>query len=146
MSRLTHVKKEIPPTLWYENADGVRYVPTQNDLRSLMEPPEGFIYQLSQFPTTLEDTILRLVRENGSISRSEHVMTGHSSWPEDLVLAMANSKMYSLSEAILVVARSCGRCMNAMAHEFGMKWGYPADSDDFLESNTHCMHCEEQSQ
>lgn len=140
---ISHVKKEIPPTLWYENPDGVRYVPTQDDLRNLADPPEGFIYQLSRFPTTLEDTVLRLIRENGHIARSEHVMTGHSSWPEDLVLAMANSKMYSLSEAILVVAQSCERCMNAMAHEFELQWGYPANSDEWFNSGTRCMHCEE---
>ena len=46
-----------------------------------------------------------------------------SSHPEDLVLGLVK-KGLTLSESILVSATSCERCMNVLAHECGIEWGY----------------------
>lgn len=131
----------IPPMLWYENKDGHRHIPHPDDFS--VNPPDGFDYQRSNFPCTLEDSVLRLIRdETGRVTRSEAVMTGHCGWSEHLVLAMANSGKYRLSEAILVVATSCERCMNALAHAYGLDWGYPPDSEDYETCGTRCRICE----
>ena len=137
-------KLAVPPTLWYENRDGDRHVPTQAELADCLDPPKGFDFQRSQFPCMLEDSILQLYRdETGRVVRSEAVMTGHSGWSEDLVLAMTNSGKYKLSEAILVAATACERCMNALACAYGLDWGYAADSDNYRKSRTSCEHCTE---
>lgn len=72
---------------------------------------------------------------------SYELMTGHASWSEDLVLKMANSGGYTLKEAILVVAQSCERCMNALANKYGLSWGYGENGEEWNKCNTSCMFC-----
>lgn len=64
-------------------------------------------------------------------------------WREDLVLALTNNGGYRLGEAILISARACERCMNALAHQYGLGWGYPEDSEDYQKCNTSCDFCKE---
>ncbi len=64
------------------------------------------------------------------------------SWSEDLVLAMANSGDFTLPEAILASANSCERCMNSLAYQYDLKWGYEEYSQEWMESNTSCGFCE----
>ena len=172
-------------TLWYENEDGDKFVP---DLEGNMPPdvPEGYKYQVSQFPTSLRTTYLKLVDpkevaecphpeeyvhpthgwidgvegrecdycggtqtknvgeewpEEWDASGSSEVMAGESGWSEDLALAMTNSGDYTLSEAILVAAQACERCMNALADQYGLDWGYPEFSDEWYKANTQCEFC-----
>ena len=74
---------------------------------------------------------------------SREVCSGTSSWPEDLALAIANSDDYfSLSEAIIIVGTSCERCMNALAFEYGLDWGYEEGSEEWEKTNTSCQFCE----
>jgi hypothetical protein len=56
---------------------------------------------------------------------SREVFSFNSGWSESLALAIANSGDYTLSEAIIISANSCERCMNALAHKYGLDWGYP---------------------
>ena len=70
-------------------------------------------------------------------------MSFDSSWSNDLVLAMANSGDYNLNDAIIVAATSCERCMNALAHQYDLDWGYPKFSKKWVESNTRCEFCED---
>ena len=75
-------------------------------------------------------------------SNSHEVYSGTSSWPEDLALAIANSDDYfSLSEAIIIAATSCERCMNALASEYGLDWGYEEGSEEWEKTNTSCQFC-----
>jgi hypothetical protein len=53
------IPKDIP-TLWYENSDGVRWLPDFNDPGG---SPEGFVYQRSRFPRDLHDSALRIVTQ-----------------------------------------------------------------------------------
>lgn len=64
-----------------------------------------------------------------------------SSWSEDLVLAIVNSGDYTLKEAIIIAATACERCMNALAHKYGLKWGYPEYGEEWKETGTVCQFC-----
>jgi hypothetical protein len=180
-----HIANEMIPSLWYENKDGEKWIPPA-DYAGRTPPPDGFIYQHSQFPCVLHHNILRLIVEveveacehpkgdivptggwidgiegrrctrcGGHQTRKEgapwpetwdadgcvQLARGESSWPQDLALAMANSGKWSLSEAILVAANACERCMNALAHEYGLDWGYPEGSPDWEKCGTSCQFC-----
>lgn len=78
-------------------------------------------------------------------SHSREVFSTNSSWNEDLVLAIANSKDYTLSEAIIIAASSCERCMNSLAHKYGLDWGYAEHSEDWGKCGTSCQFCIEQT-
>lgn len=126
------------PTIWYENADGERFVPDL--MLAVIDVPPGFIYQHSQFPMTLVHTIL--VCEDG---QSSQLMRGEMGWSEDLVLAMANTGKWQLSTAILIAANGCERCVNALAHQHGCSWGYPEYSDAWHRSRTRCCFCKHEA-
>lgn len=70
-------------------------------------------------------------------------MTGESTYSSDLVMAMANSEDFTLDEVILVAVNCCERCMNVLAHEYGLDWGYAENSDDYNSTNTVCKFCED---
>jgi hypothetical protein len=74
---------------------------------------------------------------------SRQIMSGESSWPEDLVLAMAMTNEYTLSQAILIAANACERCMNTLAHKYDLKWGYPEGSEEWKKTRTSCQFCQD---
>jgi hypothetical protein len=175
------------PTLWYEDGEGRRHVPSLEESEDLADPPPGFVYQLSRFPMTLHETMLRTVQANevaacnhpaedvrktygwieGTHGRecmrcrgtqlrqegeewpdawdaygSREVMRGSSSWSEDLVLEMSRPRWrflgwllgrerYSLSDAILIAANACERCLNALGYRYGLAWGYAEGSEEW---------------
>jgi hypothetical protein len=182
--KAVNINKEDLLTLWYENEKGDKFIP--NLTGAWEEPPEGYVYQFSQFPNELTLNMLYLIEPNkvakcahpahairethgwvdgiegrecglcnGTQERkrgepwpekwdaygSRSVGEGHSSWSEDLVLAMANSGDFSLSESILIAANACERCMNALAHEYGLDWGYPEFGPEWKKSATECDFC-----
>jgi len=51
-----NIDLSLVPTLWYENKDGKRYVPTIGE-----DPPEEFIYQHTQIPNLLRHSVFREV-------------------------------------------------------------------------------------
>jgi hypothetical protein len=73
--------RTFPPTLWYENKAGKRWIP--KSLRKMPTPPKGFIYQHSRFPMYLHDSICT---DKGQIAQ------GSSSINEELVCAMIGLK------------------------------------------------------
>ena len=174
---------KVPPTLWYENDAGVKWVPPIG----VSIPPHGFKYQHSQFPNYLRHTVLKLVQrdevdncthpkddvvktygwidgiegrecqrckgtqvksvdvewpEKWDAEGSRDLFAGESGYQEDLVLAMAKDGRYTLGESILLVANACERCMNSLAHKYGLKWGYPEKSEKWKKTNTQCDYCE----
>lgn len=122
-------------TLWYEDEDGNKYIPSREEEPDSI-PIDKYPYQVSQFPTELKTTYLRC---HGG--RSEEIAEGHQTWPEDLVLAMTNSGDYSLSESILIAACCCGRCLNALCHKYGLDDGYPEGSVEWHKAGTSCEFC-----
>lgn len=80
---------------------------------------------------------------------SRSIGAGEIGWSEDLVLAMVTAKTrppdhpaMRLGQAILVVANSCERCMNTLANQYGLDWGYEYMSEDWKKCGTICMFCE----
>jgi hypothetical protein len=73
---------------------------------------------------------------------SREAMVGHMGWPEDLALAIANSGDFSLGESIIISATACERCTNAMAHDYGLEWGYKEFSEEWEKSGTICEFCD----
>lgn len=74
-----------------------------------------------------------------------HIMTGGTtigSGNEDVILAMANSGDYTLSEALAVYANACERCMNVLAYKYlDGKDGYAEYSEEWKKANTVCEYC-----
>lgn len=50
-------------------------------------------------------------------------------------------KLYELDEAILIVARTCERCMNVLLWEYGCDDGYQHGSDEYERAGTTCLFC-----
>jgi len=75
-------------------------------------------------------------------NRSDEISRGDSGWSPDLVLAMTNSGDYELPDAILIAANSCSRCMNALAYQYGLDWGFQVGSEEWVKTGTSCQFCE----
>lgn len=58
------------PTLWYENEDGLRWLQDPSEGKP-PTPPEGFIYQWSQFPRMLHENSLRAVLRS-EVDKCDH--------------------------------------------------------------------------
>jgi len=130
---------ELFTVLWYEDSEG----------NSLGEPdfdegplgaPEGATTQHSQFPNELVHSILQL-NDDGT---SSEIFRGASTFPGDLVTAMVRSEEWDVGDAIMVAGQSCSRCMNGLAHHYGLKWGIPIDSEEYRNDNTRCSMCKHQ--
>ena len=72
---------------------------------------------------------------------SRDLMTMNSGWSDDLVLEMGKSGI-PLHKAIMIAANACERCMNSLAYEFGLDWGYEEGSKEWRECGTSCDFCE----
>jgi len=131
--KITH----IPQTLWYEDENGNK-LNWSPDFTKGYNHPKKARYQVSQFPNVLRTTYLRL-NDDGT---STEIFCGNASYPQDLVLAMANSKDFTLNEAILITANCCEKCMNSLAHMYGLSWGYPEYGEEWKKTGTSCEYCE----
>lgn len=76
----------------------------------------------------------------------KEIFTGESSWNEDLVLAMANSGDYTLKQAMIVCSLACERCINVLAHKYGLDYGYEEFSEDWKKAHTSCQFCENEDE
>jgi hypothetical protein len=183
-------------SLWLENEKGeVSY--------DVVDPPEGFIYQHSKFPCTLNHNVLRAIvpkevgscdhpiedirktygwidgiegrrcarcggtqtkkttedwPENWDASGSVSLISGSSSYPKNLVLALTRPtlkerlislgrgfvrlKTYDLDKAIRIAADSCERCLNVLLYKYGQNDGYKEFSDEWHRCGTECQFCE----
>ncbi len=74
---------------------------------------------------------------------SRDLMSGEMSFPEDLVIAIVKSGDYDLGDAIIISATCCERCMNSLADQYGLDWGYPEYGEEWEEYGTNCEFCEE---
>lgn len=72
---------------------------------------------------------------------SRSYFEGHSGWNESLVMAIAKSGDYTLCESIIIAASSCERCMNSLAHKYGLDWGYEERSEEWEKCGTVCQFC-----
>lgn len=56
-----NINSESLNTLWYENKEGEEWLPPDSYCGD-PPPPEGFVYQVSEFPCQLRRTHLKLVQ------------------------------------------------------------------------------------
>lgn len=137
----TRIDKSKLVRLWYENEKGEKFIPDKDGYYSRIENRKsGFDYMRTQFPTQLHDNCLRI--KDGKGGGSQDVFHGEKGWLADLVLAMTNSGDYELWQSILIAANSCERCMNTLAHKYGLKWGYAEFSSEWNQCGTQCDFCE----
>lgn len=78
---------------------------------------------------------------------AREVFSGHSTWNnEKTILAMVNSGDFTLSEAIIVYAESCERCMNSLIFKYtNGEDGYAEYSEEWKKCGTSCKFCENES-
>lgn len=61
-------------------------------------------------------------------------------WQADLALGLCE-KGFDLKQGIIIAATSCEACMNVLAHEVGLDWGYAEGSEDHMKCGTSCHYC-----
>lgn len=136
-------------TLWYEDHEGKYYPSDFGGGR-----PEGATIQVSRFPFTLTTTYLTL-NEDGS---SSVLMRANSGYNSGLMLAMIRPSVKELVKqfvrygwfaetrdpkmAVFHAAETCERCMNSLAHRYGLDWGYREGSERWHLAGTSCHRCE----
>jgi len=132
-----NIKKEHLKTLWYEDMEG-------NELEAKEDgfPTKERYIQVSRFPYVLRTNYIK-VEDN----KSERLFSGESTWGEGLVLNIANSGDYSLSESIIIAAESCERCLNVLIDKYGgygKDEGYKEYSEKWHKCGTSCKFCAEE--
>ncbi len=77
-----------------------------------------------------------------------HLITGNRSLSDlsgKCVVAMVNSGDYTLSEALVVMATSCERCMNVLLYKYlNGEDGYEEYSEEWKKANTVCDFCRDE--
>ena len=74
---------------------------------------------------------------------SRLIVESHSTWNEELAMAMANSGEYTLREAIYILGKSCERCINVLYKKYlpDKNDGYEEFSDEWKRAGTICEFC-----
>lgn len=79
-------------------------------------------------------------------SREEFVGTTHIGNGEILLL-MANSGDYTLSEAIIAYSQSCEKCINVLWHKYtNGQEGYAENSEEWQKCGTSCEWCRDEKE
>lgn len=81
--------------------------------------------------------------KHGTYGGKDKLATAEKGAPGDLAVALVvNSKhTMRLDDALAISSTACERCMNILAHNHGLKWGYPGNSDEARKANTSCELC-----
>lgn len=58
-----------------------------------------------------------------------------------LELLLWRCRPMTIADAIVRAATACERCVNVLAHDYGLPWGYARDSYEHRRSNTACEQC-----
>jgi hypothetical protein len=78
--------------------------------------------------------------EKWQANGARQIIAGSSSANDELVTMLVRNGM-SASEAISRAAAACERCMNIMAQDAGLSWGYSLNSPEAEKANTSCELC-----
>lgn len=99
----------------------------------------------SCFPCDMVEKFYWRRKKDGGYGSKDKIGESHRSFSGDLALALAvganGHKPMKLGDAIMIAARACERCMNHLAHAYGLKWGYEKNSKSWKASNTRCELC-----
>ena len=128
-------------SIWYESEDGKRRLQS-NEL--IGPDPVEFPRAYVRFPLVIT-TRIYLRRKDGGYGDKNLVLEFSSSCSPDLVLALATGangqRAYKLDVALVIASEACERCMNSLAHLYGLAWGYPENGDEWQKTNTECEMC-----
>ena len=132
-------KTKLRTGIWYEDAEG-NYI--SYDGVGCDHPERARSYHVS-WPLEVREEIWIIDDKGGKQAKPDATFTCHiGRGNEDVLLAMANSGDYTLSEAIAVWANACERCMNVLTYKYlNGKDGYPEFSDEWKKCNTVCAYC-----
>lgn len=134
-------KEDLNRHIWYEDSDGNIY-----EFRDRVPPKEevkGMTYH-TMFPLEITEHIYAVDEKSGEYKFLADMNTHIGKGNEEVITAMVNSGDYTISEAIILWARSCERCMNVLAYKYlNGKDGYPEHSYEWNKCNTSCKFCEE---
>ena len=127
------IKQEMLEYMQYFNKKNKRLKYT-----GVVSPKKATMYHV--FSTDLVEKVYSRNKADGTF---KNIATGTSGWSEDIVLAIYNNTEFSLKESIIIAARSCERCINALAFEYKLGNGYPKYSKEWHNCNTSCLFCSE---
>ena len=118
------------PYLWYENEDGEKYSLSEDELKNVIIP-EDYPYQHSRFP---------VVRDSICVENAPELMSGETGFDgmESVIMYLVTHNNWRLTDAILVAATACERCMNILLEDAG---GDVYDQEQRGSAGTHCELC-----
>jgi len=134
--------KEIPskaidrleplPQYWYENEEGIKHIPTEEEMHGEPFFPKDFPIQHCLTPELVEE--INYTDDRG------HLMTGHKTINciEDIVLYLVLQRGWKMTDAIVSAAETCERCLNILIEESG---GEKYDQHEKDTCHTHCEQC-----
>ena len=141
-------KSKLKVGSWYEDKDG-KFIPSDDSASAPDRAETAHVcfpleirtehFKLENH-TDLDGFTRRTYNGSGNIgSICVHIGGGN----EPVILAMANSGDYTLSEALAVYANCCERCANVLAYKYlNGADGYAEHSEEWEKCNTVCEFCE----
>ena len=130
----------VEPLVYSEPVDSYTYHPEHLHERN------SFYHAMLHFKWFYKLMYKRMKRK-GMSRTFKRIFTGHTHigiGNEKIILAMANSGDYTLSEAIYVYATSCERCTNVLAYKYlNGEDGYAEYSEEWKKCNTSCRYCKD---
>lgn len=135
--------------MWCESQDGKQKAPIDFTGQNPWPNPVQFPICIVEDPTTLRTEYYRIRKKDGGYGSKESLGTGTSTFSEALTLALANGSngmpSFRLRLAITIAAKSCERCMNVLAHAYGLSWGYSPHSKSAKICGTSCELCKREN-
>lgn len=146
--------------LWCETGNGA--IAAVDVHSGAMPPVETHPYACVRFPLVVQTMTYARRVSDGGYGAADRIATFEASASEDLVLAMATGGKFSLTwsapfwrrfpftraarvplEAALIIAsEACSRCLNVLAYEYGLDWGYPEYGTEWQQTRTECPMCQ----
>ncbi len=125
------INKKVLNNIQFFDKKG-KFIKQKDDV---FETPKGAKY-VHYFNCDLNEEIYNCGKKKGK------VISFRSGWSEDLAVEIFQKTTFTLRESIFISAMSCERCINSLASEYGLTWGYPKYSKDWHKCGTSCKFCE----
>lgn len=125
-------KKLLEPHL-IQLEDGSVVIPVSNSL----EYPDATVSSTFGFVKLVQS--VSVPDDNGVMKET---VRGELGFHDDLATAMVMCGDYTVDEAVRVGAIACERCMNVLAKQYGLKWGYHEYTDEWKQVGTTCGFCD----
>lgn len=139
------IKKANLDCLWFETKKGKRKVLTVEQARkgSIGPCPRKYPYAYSRFPLEVTTNLYQRRIKDGGYGTKDLMCSFHSTAPGDLAVALVVRSNYtiSLSDALVICSTACERCMNILANQYGLSWGYSPTSEEAKNCGTSCELC-----